>query len=139
MTKMGMGFILGHTYRDPGQFNLYKNALGKTIASVHLDEEESELRFKFTDGTGLKLFDDGQSCCESRYMTTDDDLTYYAGAKFMGVEIKEAPDIEDEEGDVHEVQFLEVKTDKGVFTMATHNEHNGYYGGFDITIKEDEV
>ena len=45
-------------------------------------------------------------------------------------ELKDAPDIEDEWGEVHEVQFLDVKTDKGVFQMSSHNEHNGYYGGF---------
>ena len=32
--------------------------------------------------------------------------------------------------DVHEIQFLDVKTDKGIFQMANNNEHNGYYGGF---------
>jgi hypothetical protein len=31
---------------------------------------------------------------------------------------------------VHEVAFLEVTTDRGVFQMKNHNEHNGYYGGF---------
>ena len=36
----------------------------------------------------------------------------------------------DDIGEKHEVQFLEIKTDRGVLTMANHNEHNGWYGGF---------
>jgi len=71
-------------------------------------------------------------------MRTDDDLTEFVGTKFLGVEIKEAPSIEGEYGEQHEVQFLEVKTDKGVFTMASHNEHNGYYGGFSIVAATEE-
>ena len=52
-----------------------------------------------------------------------------AKAGMLGAEIKEAPSIPTEY-DEHEVQFLEVLTSKGGFTMASHNEHNGYYGGF---------
>ena len=42
----------------------------------------------------------------------------------------------EEEYETHEVQFLEIKTSKGIFTMSTHNEHNGYYGGFAIVVSE---
>lgn len=107
-----------------------RGAVGKTIASVALDNDELVLRF--TDGTGIKLVDEGQSCCEYRYMRTDDILTDYIGAEFRGAEIKDAPEVDDG-CTVHEVQFLEVQTSKGVFTMSSHNEHNGYYGGFWIT------
>jgi hypothetical protein len=61
-------------------------SLGKVIASILL--EDDELRFTFSDGGKLTLTDCGQSCCELRYMRTDDDLTYFSGAKFTGVEIK---------------------------------------------------
>ena len=40
--------------------------------------------------------------------------------------------------DCHEVQFLEVKTSKGSFTMSSHNEHNGYYGGFSIEVRPED-
>jgi hypothetical protein len=30
----------------------------------------------------------------------------------------------------HEVEFLEVLTDRDMVTFEAHNEHNGYYGGF---------
>ena len=53
----------------------------------------------------------------------------------IDAEIREAPNEPDEYGD-HEVQFLLVNTSIGTFTVASHNEHNGYYGGFDIVIKE---
>jgi len=97
---------------------------------VWLDEESDFLMFEFDDDTNLRLADGGQSCCEHRYMRTDDDLNEYAGAVLMDIEVASAPDQEDEWGEVHEVQFLNVHTDKGVFQMANHNEHNGYYGGF---------
>ena len=32
--------------------------------------------------------------------------------------------------EIHEIQFLDVKTSKGVFQISNHNVHNGYYGGF---------
>ena len=51
----------------------------------------------------------------------------------MSIELRDAPNVEDDEyGNVHEVQFLVVTTSKGAFTIETHNEHNGYYGGFFI-------
>lgn len=124
-----MGVMLGILGGNEETVNIIKSSLNKTIEKVWLDEETDRLNFKFTDGTGMYLFDDGQSCCEHRYMVTADDLTEYADAKLLDVKLKDAPDQEDEYG-VHEVQFLDVKTDKGVFQMANHNEHNGYYGGF---------
>ena len=129
MSQNGMGVMLGILGGNEETVNTVKSSLNKTIEKVWLDEETDRLNFKFTDGTGMYLFDDGQSCCEHRYMVTADDLTEYADAKLLDVELKDAPDQEDEYG-THEVQFLDVKTDKGVFQMANHNEHNGYYGGF---------
>lgn len=110
--------------------------VGKEIEGVTL--LDNKLHFVFTDKTQIYVVDDGQSCCEMRYMTTDDDLKAFVGAKLLGLETKDAPYAEAtcDEDDVHEVQFLEIQTNKGVFTMATHNEHNGYYGGFFITVEE---
>ena len=109
------------------------NSVGKEIAGVTL--LDSRLHFVFTDKTEVYVTDSGQDCCETRYMTTDDDLNSFIGTKLLGLEIKDAPDV-DVDGFVHEVQFLEIQTSKGVFTMANHNEHNGYYGGFCITVEE---
>lgn len=64
-------------------------------------------------------------------MHTDDDIQAFIGAKLQDAEVREAPEIEDE-WDVHEVAFLVITTNKGTFTIETHNEHNGYYGDFRI-------
>ena len=82
----------------------------------------------------MTLLDEGQRCCEHRWMSTDDDLKYFVGSKLQSVEVKEGPDIEYEYG-YHETCFLVVTTSLGSFTCVTHNEHNGYYGGFMITAK----
>jgi hypothetical protein len=113
--------------------------IGKTITALTLDEHDA-LCFVFDDGKKMRVRDEGHECCEDRYMRTDDALDDYLGAKFIGMVIKDAPD-QYEESDpygepvVHEVQFLEVRTDRGVLTMASHNEHNGYYGGFWIKVE----
>jgi hypothetical protein len=129
---LGIGVMIQTLGGNEETVNAVKSALNKTIEKVWL--EENELLFKFTDGTNLKLYDDGQSCCEDRYMRTDDDLSEYEGAKLLDFELKNAPDQEDDYG-THEIQFLDVKTSNGVFQMANHNEHNGYYAGFCIVAK----
>lgn len=130
MGHLGLGVMINMLGGNEESVKAFKAAVGKTIQALTLGEDEA-LHFTFTDGSQMKLFDDGQSCCESRYMRTDDELKDYIGAQLTGAEIKEAPSIPCD-GDEHEVQFLEVQTSKGVFTMSSHNEHNGYYGGFSI-------
>lgn len=134
MSQLGIGVMLGMLGGNKETVEAYHSSMGKTISRVTLDEEGGYTTIDFNDGTYLRVADDGQSCCECRYMRTDDDTQYFVGAKLTGLEIKEAPDEQDEYG-YHEVQFLEVQTDRGVFTMASHNEHNGYYGGFCITLR----
>jgi hypothetical protein len=129
MSQPGIGVMIGLLGGNEETVNAIKSSLGKKIKNVQLEADDT-LKFEFQDGSSLNIRDDGQSCCEHRYMTTDDDLSEYSGATLLDFELKNAPDQEDEWGEVHEVQFLDVKTDKGVFQMANHNEHNGYYGGF---------
>lgn len=131
MGQLGMTVMLNMLFGNDSSVEAFTGAIGKTIASLKLGEDEA-LHFDFSDGSKMKLRDEGQSCCELRYMRTDDNLSDYIGAKLLGAEIKEAPSVEDEYGE-HDVQFLELKTDRGVFTMVSHNEHNGYYGGFLIS------
>lgn len=106
---------------------------GKKIKSVALTDDRVAVSFE--SGGSLIFYDDGQSCCESRYIRTDDNLEDFAGAEFRGAEIRSADDMPDEWG-THEVQFLVLLTDKGNITFSAHNEHNGYYGGFAITVEE---
>ena len=128
---LGIGVMLGQITSNKETVDCIQAVIGKQIKSIELIEDE--IVMKTSDG-GLKLLDDGQSCCEIRYMRTDDDLSEFVGAVVNGFELKQAPDQEDEYG-AHEVQFLEIATSKGAITFASHNEHNGYYGGFHIVAK----
>lgn len=134
MSHPGIGVMIGMFGGNEETVKAYDASMGKTISGLTLDEEDGFITIDFSDGTNLRVADEGQSCCENRYMRTDDDMQHFIGAKLTGLEIKEAPNEQDEYGD-HEVQFLEVQTDRGVFTMASHNEHNGYYCGFYITLR----
>jgi hypothetical protein len=116
----------------------YRSAIGKNIASIVLLVDDSrlsadELAFTFTDGSSLTLYDDGQSCCEQRYMTTDDDLSYHVGATLISIEIRDGPDGPEESAiESHNCQFLLITTSNGHAIITNHNRHNGYYGGFTI-------
>lgn len=129
MSHLGVRVMLSYLGGNSDSVKAFQQGVNKEIAALKL--ENDELHFEFTDGYKMKLFDDGQSCCEHRYMMTSDDLQSFVGSVLLDAEIAEAPSIEDSY-DVHEVEFLKVKTSKGVFTMESHNEHNGYYGGFAI-------
>lgn len=122
------------TIDDEESVKVLDTVMGKEIRSVRLNDQRLHLVFR--DGTSIAISDHSQNCCEVRYMSTDDDLTYFVGAQLLGVELKEAPN--EPSGEEHNVQFLEIKTSRGVFTMANHNEHNGYYGGFYIKAREVE-
>ncbi len=126
---LGLGVMIQSLGGNEETVNAVTSSLGKVIDVVYLSD--NRLVFQFGDNTKLIMYDNGQSCCETRYMRTDDDLTEYAGATLLDFELKSAPNMVDEYGE-HEVQFLDVKTSKGIFQMANHNEHNGYYGGFYI-------
>jgi len=144
MSRRGIGAMLSYLGGNEDSVKAFTGALGKTIAALEIrevktyrsmgDQVGSALRLTFTDGSAIELYDDGQSCCESRYMRTDDKLADFIGAQLLGAEVKDAPPIADEYGE-HEVEFLDVTTSKGVFQIASHNEHNGYYGGFSIEVR----
>lgn len=132
MSNLGMGVMINMLAGNESTVNSVKACLNKKIESMSLDEETSNLNIVFEGGIKLRIWDSGQSCCEHRYMRTDDILSEAAGQTFIDIELKDAPNLPNEYGD-HEIQFLEIKTDKQVFTFANHNEHNGYYGGFSLS------
>ena len=112
-----------------------QKGVNQQISSLSIKEEnEDGLVFEFANGYKMRIFDNGQSCCEHRYMHTDDDLSYFVGATLLDAEIKDGPDEEREYGE-KESQFLVVKTSRGEFTVVNYNEHNGYYGGFAIVVR----
>jgi hypothetical protein len=134
MSVLGIGAMIhalkGGSEQSPEKY------VGREIVGAALSDDV--LRLKFADGVAIELFDDGQSCCESRYVTTDDDVGSLVGRRLVSISAKKGPETEGEYGDVHETMFVEVQTDGGFITLTTHNEHNGYYGGFGLTIREVE-
>lgn len=130
-----------------------KRCVGKTITAMELIEGEEgmldghdHLVISFDDNTKLVIWDDKQACRENRYMRTDDALADYIGSQLVDVELRDAtgpiaPGIPTDPADlnhsVHDVQFLVVKTTKGEVVMSSHNDHNGYYEGFNIKAAEE--
>jgi len=135
MGKTGVGVLLSRLVGLDDSAAAFSASVGKELAAVELVSDE--LLLTFVDGTQMAMYDDGQSCCEHRYMTTDDDLAYFVDSILLGVEVADAPSLITDyyDDNVHDVQFLKITTSKGVFTMETHNEHNGYYGGFTMRCK----
>jgi hypothetical protein len=136
MGQPGVGAMIH--YLSGGTRHSASEFYGRRIVSAALDSGESPngIRLSFDDGTVIRIWDDGQSCCESRYTTTDDDLSKIIGGVLRRIETKEAPNVADEYGD-HEQVFVEIGTDECFVTLVTHNQHNGYYGGFGLTIDVD--
>lgn len=129
---IGLGVMINELAGNKDSVEALKAAIGKTIKSLAVDDA---LEMKFEDGTGICIFDNGQSCCEHRYMNTDDDLTHFVGAVFQKAEVSPQEDEAKDYGECKECQFLIITTSKGQFTCANYNEHNGYYGGFSIAVR----
>lgn len=130
--NLGMGVMISRMTEQSDSRRAYEAALNKKIKTITLDtaERNSSLLLRFEDGSTLRFRDEGQSCCENRYMATDDNLLDYIGGQLLGAELRTAPNAGGDED--HEVQFLAIETSKGQFVISSHNEHNGYYGGFAI-------
>lgn len=143
MSNPGLGALI-HMLGG-GSRNSVDQFYGRKIVSAELkkgDDSASQwdargkdaLLLTFEDGQRIAISDDDQSCCESRYMTTDDDLAKIVGGKLARIDVKEGEGKKDDDYGEHEIAFLEIGTDECFVTVATHNEHNGYYGGFGLTI-----
>lgn len=107
-------------------------SFGKTIKKAWI--ENDRLYLTFDDDSKIYFVDSGQSCCEHRYMECQDDLTKYSGEVFTDALLRDGPTVTGEWGDELECQFLEIRTDKDSFSVSNYNSHNGYYGGFWITV-----
>lgn len=70
-------------------------------------------------------------------MRTDDNPADLDGQVLARIEVKEYKEEDDEWGDCHEMAFVEIGTDKESITIVSHVEHNGYYGGFALTLTEE--
>lgn len=141
----GIGFILGLLGGNHESANAAAAASEKTIRAVTLADGEGDsqtgMAFLFTDDTAVIFYDDARSCCEHRFMSTDDDLAPFVGAILHRVSLSEknAPDdhgqSNDDDGEVHEWCFVDFVTSVGVFTATMHNRHNGYYGGIGLAAR----
>lgn len=134
MSQLGLGVMMNMLAGDEDTAQAVGASLGKTIESVRVVDNQAIITF--TDNSVLTLWDDGQSCCEHRYMSCADyDLPTFKGANLISVEVVDGGQ-QDKDYNVHEIQFLNIVTSLGTIQVANHNEHNGYYGGFSIAAKK---
>jgi hypothetical protein len=113
---------------------------GLEISHIEINAEDHfcihfASRYEFST-QGIRLVDNIELCCESRYFRTDDNLNDFVGSKFMGIALKNTYEGSEQDFYTHDIQFFEIITSTGVITLASHNEHNGYYGGFNIEVFE---
>lgn len=140
--------------------HLSKKYMEKKITDV--DFNEHRLVIILENKTKLKIWDDGQNCCEKRYMTCDDNIEDLIGRKLTKILIKKIEDSDDKENVTaqffvnnvyawggeeeweHEIAFVEICTDKNSIILQAHNVHNGYHvcapytGSFLLEIKEEK-
>ncbi len=141
MSQQGIGAMLhllgGGSENNPEHFQ------GRKITRAEwredLGDADQSLVLVFEDGKACAIQDNGQSCCESRYASTDDDLNMLAGETLLAIEPLEHKEEESDWGEPHEMLFIAVKTTGGTLTIVHHNEHNGYYGGFGMSLVELEA
>lgn len=137
MTYPGMGVMIGMLGGNEENVGAWKKSQGKKITSLSVKDDTCRIGFATHD---LLIRDEGQLCCEHRYMVCDDNLASFIGGTLLEVKIKGASPINGHNdcGEQHEIEFLHVKTSKGSFTVSNHNEHNGYYGGFHIILRTED-
>lgn len=121
------------TYAGDSTLDVLNKFNGAIIENIYM--ENDELVIVGNTGT-IYISDEGQSCCECRYMHCEDeaDFDYHIGSTFRFCRVS-GYGVGDGGGDVHELAFCDVLTSKGVIQLVCHNEHNGYYGGFSITVR----
>lgn len=130
---IGLGVMIhalsGGNPNEPSKY------VGRVIRIARLDQEINRYIIEFQDETRIEIWDNGQSCCELRYMTTDDENSNIIGHTLLSITSKDGPNLDDD-GDHHDTCFVEIQTSGGLLTLTNHNEHNGYYGGFGLEITE---
>lgn len=107
---------------------------GFKITAAKMQDEKVYLKLEFT----IAIFDNGESCCEHRYMTTYDDLQSLVGHELRHIKAMATADIRDT-SEEHEIVFVEIGTDVGFVTIVNHNEHNGNYGGFGLIVTKEDM
>lgn len=119
---------------DEFPFNDFYGKVIKSCAFVyrgHMDTEVG-LVISFEDDTFLEIFDSGQLCCELRFMSCSDVLGDLVGHTFNSINMKTLGS--DGSDPFYDVAFLEIKAGDEIVTITNHNQHNGYYGGFNLVV-----
>lgn len=115
---------------DLGQF------IGSRIKSVEFKPqvmgEIDSIFITLHDDSVLRLYDDGQSCCEHRYMEVQSDLQWFENAMFLDAKVVSVHSTDEDDYGFTEVHVLNIFTSVGVIVVVNYNSHNGYYGGFSM-------
>ena len=127
MSNLGFGVMISQLGEGGESAQAVLHVKGKLIRAISMHDNvpdphhyRDELRLEF-DKQVLVFYDDGQSCCEHRYMHTDDDLQSFVGANFISAEIRDVGEVRSGEyGEAHEIDFLLINTTMGTFTIETH-------------------
>ncbi len=107
MGQMGLGVMLD--ILAGGSPHGSKEYEGLKIVDANF--EDDALFISFENGKKIKITDEGQSCCEHRYMTTDDDAKSIIGQTLVGIDVKQGPEGKKSECDEeHETAFIEIVT-----------------------------
>lgn len=135
MSYIGIGVLIDSM--TGGSCALVSDYYGRKINNAVLDKQDNEVRLTFDDGVTIRIWDNGQSCCERRYIICDDNLSDLNGKTLADISVLEVEERRMGYGEYHDTSFLEIKaTDGTSISFATHNEHNGYYGGFSLRVQE---
>lgn len=108
------------------------------IVDIVLDDAgnggNGQVVIMLASGFKILLIDAGQDCCETRYLRTNDELKALVGETLINIRVTRKVNVvlDSEWNEAHEVEFLEVLTNRDMVTFEAHNEHNGYYGGFSL-------
>lgn len=112
--------------------DLIKENIGKTI--LYAEMVDNGVVIHFYDYSSLHIMDVARHCCETRYVTTDDDIVSLNDSTLVDVKLLSGSSEIDEYDCSLDSMFLHIETSKGTVTFVNHNEHNGYYGGFDMEV-----
>ena len=162
MSSLGTGVMIRMLFGGRENERPVEAFMGDTITEAALVDDK--LQLVFASGRKVALSDEGQSCCESRYITTDDNVSDLVGGKLVTIEERDGGDQQGpcstcqgpnaydppdsgktcyscngtgiESNGSHDLAFVVIQTDKSSITLCTHNEHNGYYGGFALVLTE---
>jgi hypothetical protein len=113
------------------------NYIGKIISNIEIDIETNKCIITFFDNIKI-IIEDERQCCEKRYISSDDDLSSLNGYELYDIISKYSSNTTnfDDEDEIHEICFVEIVSSGGCITLVNHNIHNGYYGGFALSIKQ---